>query len=297
MIKKSVNDLKGGEVLAGDVVWDHKVILPEGCVLKNEYIDILRELGVTSVSIMDESVENDKEEIDRYNQWEHMLKDVSEVLGRHMYIHDQNRLQILRNVVDEIIETYEHVTDFTLKEKYLEARTRDLYEHSFSVCCLSISVALKMNLEKQFIKELGLGCLLHDIGIRCMENDYISMDVENMEEHVIKEYHKHPVYGCSMFLQDKSLPEVTTNVILHHHERLDGSGYPMQLKELSLESRIVAVCEVFDEMISGIACNKRSATEAVKYLEENKGKLFDERIVDLFLEFVELDDKAQKLCI
>lgn len=298
MIRKSVNDLKGGEVLAKAVIWNHQVILEEGTVIKKEYITILRELGVLNVNIKNEAVlEENKEQMVWYDRCEDMIKDVTEVLSRHMYIHGQDKLKILQKIADDVIEIYEINQNFILKEEYLEARNANIYEHSFSVCCLGVSVALKLQLEKEFIRELALGCLLHDIGLRCLESDFIQMDLQNMPEHIIKEFHKHPVYGYSLFMKANWLPEVSGDVILHHHERIDGSGYPMKIKELTMESKIVAVCDTFDEMICGIACHKKSVREAVHYLLENKGTLFDSEIVDLFTGFIELADSKETLCI
>ena len=298
MIRKSVSDLKGGEVLAKAVVWDHQVLLDEGTVIKKEYIRILRDLGILNVNIKDESVlEENKEQLVWYDRCEGMIRDVTEVLSRHMYIHDQDRLKILQKIADDVIDVYETNQQFTLKEEYLEARNTNIYEHSFSVCCLSVAVALKLNLDKEFIRALALGCLLHDIGLRCLESDFIQMDFQNMPEHIIKEFHKHPVYGYSLFMKVNWLPEVAGDVILHHHERLDGSGYPMKIKELTMESKIVAVCDTFDEMICGIACQKKSVPEAVNYLLENKGILFDSEIVDLFTGFIELADRKETLRI
>ena len=191
MIRKSVSDLKGGEVLTKAVVWDHQVLLDEGTVIKKEYIRILRDLGILNVNIKDESVlEENKEQLVWYDRCEGMIRDVTEVLSRHMYIHDQDRLKILQKIADDVIDVYETNQQFTLKEEYLEARNTNIYEHSFSVCCLSVAVALKLNLDKEFIRALALGCLLHDIGLRCLESDFIQMDFQNMPEHIIKEFHK-----------------------------------------------------------------------------------------------------------
>lgn len=298
MIRKSVSDLKGGEVLAKEVIWDHQVILPEGTVIKKEYIRLLQQLGVVNVNIKIESIsEETKEQIVWYDRCEEMIKDVTEVLSRHMFIHDQNRLKVLQNVADDVIKTYEINQNFTLKEDYFEARSNNIYEHSFSVCCLSVAVALNLELDKQFIRELALGCLLHDIGLRCMENDYIQLDEEHMPEHILKEFHKHPVYGYSLFMKEKWISEVAGNVVLHHHERLDGSGYPMKMSEMTMESKIVAVCDTFDEMVCGIACQRRSVPEVLHYLEENKGTKFDSEIVNLFTGFIETADKSKELCI
>ena len=74
-------------------------------------------------------------------------------------------------------------------------------------------------------------------------------------------------------------------MILYHHERIDGSGYPLKATDIPLECRIIQVCEAFDEMICGIGCKRTKVYEAVEYLKNFKDIKFDGRIVDIFLEF------------
>ena len=74
-------------------------------------------------------------------------------------------------------------------------------------------------------------------------------------------------------------------MILYHHERLDGSGYPLKATDISKECHIVQICDAFDEMICGIGCKRKKVYEAVEYLKRNKDIKFDGKIVDILLEF------------
>jgi HD-GYP domain-containing protein (c-di-GMP phosphodiesterase class II) len=67
---------------------------------------------------------------------------------------------------------------------------------------------------------------------------------------------------------------------------MDGSGFPLKIKNLPLEARIVAVCDSFDEMICGICCERVKVHEALEYLKVFRGKQFDEHVTDVFLEFI-----------
>ena len=76
-------------------------------------------------------------------------------------------------------------------------------------------------------------------------------------------------------------------IILYHHERLDGSGFPLKLKEAEIpfSCQIVMVCDAFDEMICGIAQRRSKVYEAVEYLKSFKNVKYNGKIVDAFLSF------------
>lgn len=65
---------------------------------------------------------------------------------------------------------------------------------------------------------------------------------------------------------------------------MDGSGYPLHARMLTLESRILNVCDAFDEMICGIGCKRRKVYEAIEKLKKYRGIRYDGRILDAFLE-------------
>ena len=165
----------------------------------------------------------------------------------------------------------------------IKERIADVYEHSISVCSLSILTALKLGMKINKIHDIGLGCLLHDIGLRYMTVNYYNQDTETMRRRDLMEYIKHPVYGFSSLKDEKWMSEVSKNVILYHHERLNASGFPLRTGDIPFECRIVNVCDAFDEMICGIGCKRVKVYEAVEYLKNYKKIYFDSKIVDTFL--------------
>lgn len=77
----------------------------------------------------------------------------------------------------------------------IKERSADIYEHSISLSSLAILTALRMNVDKQVIHDIGVGCLLHDIGLRYTTLDYEGKSMEDMNPEALAEYKKHPVYG------------------------------------------------------------------------------------------------------
>ena len=167
----------------------------------------------------------------------------------------------------------------------IKERNSDIYEHSINLCSLATIVALKMELPQQTVHDIGVSCLLHDLGLRYLAIDYGDQDLSELSEREFAEYKKHPVYAYTALRDETWISNKSKNMILYHHERLDGSGYPLKATDISKECRIIQVCDAFDEMICGIGCRRKKVYEAVEYLKSNKDIKFDSKIVDIFLEF------------
>ncbi len=284
MILKKIEELKGDEILARNIMtWDYQIILPEGITLRKDYIDKLKELGIAEAYIKEETKSEEivilKSEIE-----DSIRETVKDILERHTY---QNNVELLElnDTADNIISTILEENQVVEKIYDIKERSADIYEHSISICSLAILTALKLNVDKKKIHDIGVGCLLHDIGLRYTTVDYNNKDIETLGKQEQAAFKKHPIYGYTSLKDESWISDLSKSIILLHHERLDGSGFPLHSRELSFECRIVNVCDAFDEMICGIACKRRKVYEAVEYLNNFKDKLFDARIVDVFLGF------------
>lgn len=283
MILKRLEELEGNEILARNIMTlDYKVILPMGVTVRKEYIEKLRELGIEEVYIRDKEASAHEIVILRTELDESVKKTVRDILERHTYRNNQELVE-LSEAADNIISNI--MAEDKVMEKVFDIKERiaDVYEHSISVCSLSILTALKLGMKINKIHDIGLGCLLHDIGLRYMTVDYYNQDTETMKRRDVMEYIKHPVYGFSSLKDEKWMSEVSKNVILYHHERMNASGFPLRTGDIPFECRIVNVCDAFDEMICGIGCKRVKVYEAVEYLKNYKKIYFDSKIVDVFL--------------
>ncbi len=296
-----ISELKGGEILAKAVMTpEYKVLLSEGIILKKEYIEKLEELDILEVcvrektkkEIMEEkkdSGSDNKKTSTKINLLEENLeKEVSQkvqnILEKHIYSKNEE-LAKLCSTADDIINMLLKEKEVAEKVYDIRERSYDLYEHSITVCALSVLTALRMGMDDRKIKDIGVACLLHDLGIRYITVDYTDRDIERMTEARASEYRKHPVYGYSDLKDEPWISEVSKNIILFHHECRNGLGYPMKSRDFPLEAEIVCVCEVFDEMICGIGHKKRKVHEAIRYLKQSRNILYDSIVVDTFLKF------------
>ena len=281
-----IEDLKGGEVLERAIIThDFQSLLSEGTTLKKEYIEKLKELGIESVYVQDE-IKIPVEEISilREDVENSFREKVQNILEKHTYQHNTELIE-LSKTADSIISNILEEEKVVERIYDIKERSADIYEHSISVCSLAILIAIKLKLDKEEIHDIGVGCLLHDMGLRYLTINYKDQNLDELSDLELSEYKKHPVYGYSSLQGENWISERSKQTILYHHERLDGSGYPLKAKALTIYSKIISVCDIFDEMICGIGCRQIKVYEAVEYLKTFKGTKYDAEIVDLFLDF------------
>lgn len=285
MVLKSIQDLRDDDVLARDVVSrDNQFILHQGTEIKKEYIDKFYEFGISDVYVQEREASITDIMLLKLEIEESVKKTIKDILEHHSR-YSKKELAGLDKAADNIISDI-------LKEKRMVEMVFDfkergvfLYAHSVKICAMAILTALKLGLDAQKVCDIGIGCLLHDIGLRYLSFDYNNLDLGTMNRQDKAEYKEHPINGYFALKDETWVSERCKSVILYHHERLDGSGFPLRTKSIPIECRIVNVCEAFDEMICGIFCKRVKVYEAVEYLKNYKNKLFDAQVVDVFLGF------------
>ncbi len=280
-----IEELTGQECLAKDIMTqDYKILLSEGTILKHEYIEKLKELNIQEVYIKEEENQTEAVAILKEDLEESFRTKVKDILEKHTYSHNEELVE-LSQTADYIITNILQEEEVVKKIYDIKERSSDIYEHSISICSLATIVALRLGLSQEAAHDIGVSCLLHDLGLRYIIIDYTDRDLEELTEVECAEYKKHPVYGYTALRGEDWISENSKNMILYHHERLDGSGYPLKATDISLECRIIQICDAFDEMICGIGCRRKKVYEAIEYLKSFKNIKFDGKIVDVFLEF------------
>ena len=120
----------------------------------------------------------------------------------------------------------------------------DLYRHCMNVAYLSVQLGIAMELDLHELITLGIGALLHDIGkIEISSSILNKPDKLTDEERLVIE--AHPVMGYQYLLQ-YHFPKTVMDIVLYHHEKLDGSGYPSHRKDIPLMVQLVTVADVYE---------------------------------------------------
>jgi len=286
MIPRRVDELKEGDILARPVLIDkYRELLIENTKLTKEYISKLKEFGIGLVYIKEREVYDDEEIIQlKITSSSNMKEKIQNILQSHIH-QDNTDLQELSEAADSIID------GILSEEKVLEGifdireRSADIYEHSLNVSIFAIILAIRENFSKSIIHDIGVGCLLHELGLRYIISDFDNKSLNQMPKYHAEEYKKHPIYGYYAIETENWLTELSKNIILYHHERKDGSGFPLKIKEFSREIMLVNVCDTFDEMICGIGYSRIKVFEAVEFLKSYSSQYFDKHFVDAFLQF------------
>ncbi len=280
----SINEIQENDVLAKDVMADdYNVFLYKNTILNKNYIEKLKKINIPFVCIKDE-ISDEQVALLKRDIEERSKNKIKEVIEHHTYNNGAGLKDIINtadNIISNILEEEEVIENvYDIKE-----RSADVYSHSISICVLSTLVALKLGLDAETVHDIGVGCLLHDMGLRYLMIDYQDQEIDSLSSKDLVEYKKHPVYGYSALKNENWLSKKSKEIILCHHERLNGSGYPLHATEITIETKIVNVCDVFDELICGIGYRRLKIYQAVEYLKGYKNLLFDGKVVDALLEF------------
>lgn len=162
-----------------------------------------------------------------------------------------------------------------------------VYRHSLAVSALMIALAKHMRMSPTDIRDAGMAGLLMDVGVgqlpvdlASVGGDYTLLRPDLREQHV--------VLGYTFLKAAGDIPPQVLRVILHHHERLDGSGYPQGIggSEIDTLGRMAAICDVYDSRISsGEATGRLDPAEVIRELRGQPEK-FDPDILERFVETV-----------
>lgn len=280
-----VNTLKGGERLAEPVITEEEeTLIPNGTVLKSEYLDLLSFLGIEAVCIEDPFTSEEKpHQIISREKTEEYIKRVQKILENHIY-QEKNSLEKLKPLSEEIVAELLQVDENIVID--MEERNGNLYEHTIMVTMLAVMVARKLKIDEASLQEIALGCLLHDLGLRYITVPYINQNMENRPSSEIFEYKKHTIQAYSALEGEDWIGANAKKMILSHHERRDGSGFPLKQKSRELECNILQACDAFDCAISGMECKRIGIQEALEYLMETADVLFERKIVKIIAKLV-----------
>jgi response regulator RpfG family c-di-GMP phosphodiesterase len=167
----------------------------------------------------------------------------------------------------------------------LEARDVETRGHTERLSTNSVLIAKQLVLATDEIESARVGALLHDIGkIGIPDNILRKPGKLTAEEFALIK--QHPLIGDRILAPIPQLQRAR-GVVLGHHERFDGSGYPYGLAgdDIPIAARIVAVADTFDAVTETRPYHAgESVVQALEVLQENKGKLFDPKVVDAFFE-------------
>ncbi|HOU50675.1 MAG: HD-GYP domain-containing protein [Smithella sp.] len=161
--------------------------------------------------------------------------------------------------------------------------------HSERVTKFAEAIGRSLHFNEDEMRALTISAILHDIGKIAVPEQILDKPGRLTDEEfdVIK---KHPQTGADIIASIPSYESILTGIV-HHHERWDGKGYPRGLseKDIPLIARIICIADVYDALTEDRPYRKAWSREQVRqFFEENRGKMFDSDLVDIFLKLPEI---------
>jgi HD-GYP domain-containing protein (c-di-GMP phosphodiesterase class II) len=187
----------------------------------------------------------------------------------------------IRNTLDTSPEIFIQLTRLKLGDEIT-------FAHSLSVSALMLQLGLSLGLEARELSELGVAGIVHDVGKLLIPQEILQKP-SALTASELATMRNHPIVGYELLKGNPQLPEVVLDVCRHHHEHIDGSGYPDGLsgRSVSRASRIAAICDVFDALTTARSY-KAAWTEqdAIRWMFNQEGK-FDRKLLLRFADAID----------
>ena len=191
-------------------------------------------------------------------------------------------------LVEEISASIMRNADALISLARLKNKDDYTYMHSVAVCALMIALARQLKLSDTQTRDAGMAGLLHDIGKMMIPPAILNKPgkLTDAEFLTVKD---HPMQGYKMLMAATGISDAALEVCLHHHEKIDGSGYPHQLAgdQISLFARMGAVCDVYDAITSNRAYKAGwEASDSIRRMTQWSGTHFDPEIFAAFVKCI-----------
>ncbi len=193
-----------------------------------------------------------------------------------------------RELVDEISSSVLRQPHALISLARLKSVDEYTFLHSVAVCALMIALARQLNLDEDAVRDAGMAGLLHDIGKVGIPLKVLNKPGKLTDEEfaIVK---SHPELGAKILIENYQVPPMVLDVCLHHHEKVDGTGYPFGLKgdTISLFAKMGAVCDVYDAITSNRPYKKGwSPADSIRKMAEWSKGHFDEAVFQAFVKTV-----------
>ena len=245
-----IKNLKEGDIIARDVIGlEGGILLKHRTRFKEAYREKLIERNIFEVFIEDELSKGIEPSETLTNEIKRKInadiKEQFDKLRDDIAIDPKAIAETAKLMIEQLQEK-----EMVLELEELRVNDNYTYEHCIAVAILSNVVCNKLRLNQEMKEQIVMGALIHDIGKVVIPKDILNKPGQLTEEEyaLIK---THAEVGYSMIKSNPQISAITKLAVLCHHEREDGSGYPLKKKEeLHISAKIVAACDLFHALIS-----------------------------------------------
>jgi HD-GYP domain-containing protein (c-di-GMP phosphodiesterase class II) len=267
---------------SGDKVWDG------GTPFTNEIIHDLKEQGVVKIFYtrskvaQKPSAENPMVSPQTIEKAVDISHEIEHAVSSKSIIPEKGVNEVVDGFINDVSSSEGTVLNLLELKEYDDYT----YTHSINVCLISILFAKKMNYNEKGLKIIGVGALLHDIGKQMISKEILNkpLNLTRDEFEILK---KHPIFGYELIKSQSSYGTLIQKVVLLHHEKYVGKGYPFGLRgeQIGEVAQIVSMADVFDAITSErVYKPARPYWYALSTIKKESGISFAPRLARAFVD-------------
>jgi HD-GYP domain-containing protein (c-di-GMP phosphodiesterase class II) len=252
-----INELKEGMISASDIHVRNSILLGKGITITEEVITKLKKIiiidkieihaGDFSQKTLQPISPKAKELENTFNSFAYSLETIFNTISKQKFVEMEQLRIFSKKIREELI-----LTDRVIKNIiFFGSGNNNIYRHSVNVAAISFILGKWLGLKEKEVNFLTYSALLHDFGKITMDNR-IANNTDYLTNSEYKLFKSHPVIGYNFV---KNIPFLDSSVgygVLMHHERIDGTGYPLGIKNSKIHkfAKIIAIADLFDEICS-----------------------------------------------
>ena len=296
-----IESIPDGSIL-GKTIYNNEgiTLLTAGTILSSDILKTIKNYKIYSLYIIDKYSENEIEDIIKPELRQKTILSLKETFAYLSSI-EKNKTSIkemckkshyyyekIEKLAEELLDDILSKEDILVNLIDIKNMDNYTYQHSVNVAVLSIVIGVGLKLKKSTLINLAMGALLHDIGKVFIPKEILNKQGPLTDEEflIIK---KHPKLGYDYLSKHFNLKTCSLLISLQHHERIDGTGYPLNLKgnKINYLSKIVSIADVYDALTSDRSYKKAfSSSDSLEFIMANANSMFDLDIVSVFSKLV-----------
>lgn len=284
LIKQNIKieEFKLGEAISQDIFsLKGQLLLRKGTIMKQEIIDNLRRRGNIEFYMSKAAAENKVEQV--YSEAMVYIKDFMKNI--------REKKKVNYDLIEETVDAFDRssITDVDLLEAIFLIREKDeyLYSHSLNVGILNLLISRWLHLDLKSIKSIAIAGVVHDVGKLYIPDEILHKPAK-LSPIEWQKMQRHSELGYRLCIDSGRFEKNISTAVMMHHERLDGLGYPQQLKQANIlrEAMITSISDTYDAITSKrVYSDARNVFKALDILNDESltGKI-DYRISKLFID-------------
>ncbi len=223
-------------------------------------------------------------------QREEMIKMLKYISGNGLLEMTASELDALandiENYVNSLIKGIKETKEMPLNTVFLDSLENYLVSHQVDTAIACVQIGSKLGLSEKELVTLAVGGMFCDIGKAFLPKPlFVKKNLTDEEWEMMK---THPAYGSTLIKNYTHLSDKVSEIILHHHERLDGSGYPDKIKDVTLLAGIAGASDTYTAMLYEKDYRLAHTPEAIiDFFKDASGKLFAEDICKVIIEMTD----------